>query len=130
MLANVASLGGKPSNTFFRETTKHLLLKDEISHYFFNDCDAQACTYTWNPFAAKPDDLPVGFGEQEELIYLQCNEDAQEKFKDFTLANFWLNVSSSYSTLAKNCNCSASSISNKMGMRTRVFYISYKQVEN
>ena len=33
------------------------------SIYFFNDGDAQACIYTRNPFAAKPDDLPVGNGE-------------------------------------------------------------------
>ena len=68
----------------------------------FNDGDAQACTYLRNPFTAKPDDLPVGTGEQEELIDLQCDEDAQEKFKNYTLANFWLNVSASYPALAKN----------------------------
>ena len=51
---------------------------------------------------SKPNDLPVGTGEQEELIDLQCDEGAQEKFKDYTLANFWLNVSTSYLALAKN----------------------------
>ena len=99
---NVASLGREPSITFVQKITKYLLLlKDEIKHYFFNDVDAQACTYTRNPFTAKPDDLPVGTGEQEELIDLQCDEGAQEKFKDFTLANFRLSVSSSHPTLAK-----------------------------
>ena len=103
MSENVASLGGEPCITFVQEITKHLLLlKDEIKRYFFNDGDAQACICTWKPFTAKPDDLPVGTGEQEELIDLQCDEGAQEKFKDFTLANFWLNVSFSYPTLAKN----------------------------
>ena len=93
MFENVASLGGEPSITFAQEITKHLLLlKDEIKQYFFNDGDAQACTYIRNPFTAKPDDLPVGTGEQEKLIDLQCDEDTQEKFKDYTLANFWLNV--------------------------------------
>ena len=88
MFENLASLGGEPSITFVQEITKHLLLKDEMKQYFFNDDDAQACTYIRNPFTAKPDDLPVGTGQQEELIDLQCDEGAQEKFKDYTLANF------------------------------------------
>ena len=102
MFENVASLGGKPSITFVQKITKHLLLKIEMKHHFFNGGNAQACIYTQNPFIAKPDDLPVVTGEQEELIHLQCDEGALEKFQDFTLANFWLNVSSSYSTPAKN----------------------------
>ena len=102
MFKNMTSFGGKRSNRFVQEITKHLLLEDEIKHYFFNDGDPQACTCIRNPFTAKPDDLPMGTGEQEELIDLQCNEDTQEKFKDFTLANFWFNVSSSNPTLAKN----------------------------
>ena len=70
------------SITFVQEITKHLLLlKDEIKHYFFNDGDAQACTYTRNPFIARPDYLPVGTGKQEELNDLQCGKDIQEKFK-------------------------------------------------
>ena len=76
---------------------------------------------------SKPNDLPVGTGEQEELIDLQCDEGAQEKFKDYTLANFWLNVSTSYLALAKN---TIPIVSNDMGMRTRIFYFSYNQVEN
>ena len=102
MFENMASLGGQPSISFVQEITKHLfLLKEKIKHYFFNDGDAQACTYSRNPFTAKPDDLPVETGEQE-LIDLQSDEGAQEKFKDFTSANFWLRVSSSYPTLVKN----------------------------
>ena len=86
MFENVASLGGEPSITFAQEITKHFfLLKYEIKHYFFNDGDTQAYTYSWNPFTAKPDDLPVGTSELEKLIDLQCNEGAQEKLKDFTL---------------------------------------------
>ena len=77
-------------------------MKDAIKYYFFDDGDAQACTYTRNSFTAKPDDLPVETGEQEELIDLESDEGALEKFKDFTLANFWLNVSSSYATITKN----------------------------
>ena len=103
MFENVASLGREPRITFAQKITKHLhLLINEIKHYFFNDVDAQACTYTRNQFTSKPDNLPVATGEQEELIDLQCDAGAQEKFKDFTLVNFCLNISSSYPTVAKN----------------------------
>ena len=57
---------------------------------------------TRNPFTAKPDDQPLGTGEQQKPIDLQCDKSELEKFKDFTLANFWSNVISSYPTLAKN----------------------------
>ena len=105
MFENVASLAGERSIAFGQEITKHLiLLKDEIKQYFFNDGDAQACTYIRNLFTVKPDDLLVGTGEQEELVDLQCDEGAQEKFKDHTTisANLWLDTSPSYPALAKN----------------------------
>ena len=131
MFENVASLAGEPSITFGQEIIKHLLLlKDEIKQHFFNHDDAQACTYIRNPFTVKPGDLLERTGEQEELIDLQCNEGAQEKFKNHKLADFWLNVSSSYPALAKKCNSSASHISNDMGMRIKIFYFSYNQVED
>ena len=44
----------------------------------------------------------MGTGEQEELIDLQCDEGAQEKFKNHKLAEFWLNLSPFYPALAKN----------------------------
>ena len=88
---------------FGQEIINHLLLlKDEIKQYLFNNGDAQACTYIWNPFTVKLGHLPVGTGEQEELIDLQCDEGAQEKLKTHKLANFWLNVSPSYPAQAKN----------------------------
>ena len=100
---NVASLAGEPSIVFGQEIIRHLLLlNDEIKQYFFNDGNAKACTYIWNPFTIKPGNLPVGTGEQEELIDSQCDEGAQEKFKNHKLADFWLNVSLSYPALAKN----------------------------
>ena len=102
MFENVASLAGEPSIVFSQEIINHLLLKDEIKQYLFNDGDAHACTYIRNPFTVKPGDLPVGTDKQEELIDLQCDESAQEKFKNHKLAEFWLNVSSSYPALAKN----------------------------
>ena len=125
MFENVASLGGEFSITFVQEITKHLfLLKDEIKQYFFNDGDAQACTYIRNSFTAKPDDLPVGTGEQEELIDLQCDEGAQEKFKDYTLANFWLNVSTSYLALAKSAIPQLLIFPTRMGRR--IFYFEWE----
>ena len=122
MFENVASLAVEPSIAFGQEIIKHLLLlKDEIKQYFFNDGDAQAYTYIRNQFTVKPGDLPLGTGEQEELVDLQCNEGAQEKCKNHKLAEFWLNVSPSYPALAKKCNSLASHISNDMGMQTRIF---------
>ena len=44
----------------------------------------------------------MGTGTQEELIDLLGDEGAQEKFKGFTFANFWLTVSFSHQTLAKS----------------------------
>ena len=89
MFENVASLAREPSIAFGQEIIKYfLLLIDEIKQYFFNDGNAQACTYIWNPFTVKPGDLPLGTGEQEELIDLQCDEGAQEKFKNYKLAKF------------------------------------------
>ena len=103
MFENVASLTEEPSIAFGQEIIKHLLLlKDEIKQHFFNDGDAQACTYIRNPFTVKPSDLLVGTDEQEELIDLQCDEGAQEKCKNHELAEFWLNLSLSYPVLAKN----------------------------
>ena len=82
MFENVASLAEEPTIAFGQEIIKHLLLlKDEIKQYLFNDGDAQACTYIWNPFTVKPGNLPVVTGEQEKLVDLKCNEGAQEKYK-------------------------------------------------
>ena len=87
MFEIVASLGEEPSITFVQITKYLFLLKDEIKHYFFDDGDAQACTYARNPLTVKPDGLPMGSSEQEELIDLQCDEGAHENLKDFALAD-------------------------------------------
>ena len=93
----------EPSIAFGQEIINHhLLLKDEIKQYLFNNGDAQACSYIRNPFTVKPGHLPGGTGEQEELIDLQCDEGAQEKFKTHKLAEFWVNISPSYPAQAKN----------------------------
>ena len=63
MFENMASLAGEPSIAFGQEIIKHLLLlNDEIKQYFFNDGDAQACTYIRNQLTVKPGDLPLGTG--------------------------------------------------------------------
>ena len=99
MFEKVASFAREHSIAFGQEIIKHLhLLKDDIKQYFFNDGDAQARTYIRNPLTVKPDDLPVETGEQE-LMDLQCAEDAQENHK---LPNLWLDTSFSYPALAKN----------------------------
>ena len=69
---NAASFGGESSITFVHEITKQLfLLEDEIKQSFFYDGDSQACTYTWKPFTANSDDLPVRTSEQRKLIDVQ-----------------------------------------------------------
>ena len=103
MFENIASLAGEPSIAFGQKIINHLLLlKDEIKQYLFNNVNAQTCTCIWNPFTVKPGDLPMGTGEQEELIDLHSDEGAQEKFKTHRLAEFWLNVSPSFPAVAKN----------------------------
>ena len=103
MFENVALLAREPSIAFGQEIIKHLLLlKDKSKQYLFSDDDAQACTYIRNHITDKPGNLSVGTGEQEELIDLQYDEDAQKKFKNHKLAKFRLNVSPSYPAQAKN----------------------------
>ena len=133
MFENVASLAGERSIAFGQEITKHLiLLKDEIKQCFFNDGDAQACTYIRNLFTVKPDDLLVGNGGQEELVDLQCDEGAQKKFKDHTskLGQLLVKCKSLLSGSSEKCSSSASHVSSDMGMRTRIFYFSYNRVED
>ncbi|KAF2358686.1 Ribonuclease H-like domain [Trinorchestia longiramus] len=47
-------------------------------------------------------DLPVGTGEQEELIDIQTDETANTKRKVCSHLNFWVNMASSYPTLARH----------------------------
>ena len=66
------------------------------SSYLFNASDIQAYTRIHSLMYQEET------GEQEELNDLQCDEGAQEIYKDFTLVNFWLNKSFSYPIIAKN----------------------------
>ncbi|XP_068239967.1 zinc finger BED domain-containing protein 5-like [Palaemon carinicauda] len=47
-------------------------------------------------------DLPVGAGEQEELIDIQADETAKTKHKECFPLNFWVSMASSYPTLARH----------------------------
>ena len=48
-----------------------------------------------------PSILPVGTGEQEEIIDIQSDEAAKIKHRDCSPINFWLTMSSAYPTLAQ-----------------------------
>ena len=48
-------------------------------HYF---PDATSCIYSINPFFVDSADLPVGTGEQVELIDIQIDEAAKIKHKE------------------------------------------------
>ncbi|KAG0713575.1 SCAN domain-containing protein 3 [Chionoecetes opilio] len=60
------------------------------------------CAYIANPFSVDPADLPVGTGEQEELIHIQTDEGAKTKHKECSPMNFWVSMASSYPTLARH----------------------------
>ncbi|XP_068212634.1 zinc finger BED domain-containing protein 5-like [Palaemon carinicauda] len=47
-------------------------------------------------------DLPVGTGEQEELIDIQADKTAKTKHKECSPLNFWVSMASSYPTLARH----------------------------
>ena len=67
-------------------------------HYF---PDVTSCMYFINTFFGDPADLPVGNGEQEELIDIQTHEAAKIKHKECgCLINFWLSMELSYPNLA------------------------------
>ena len=51
-------------------------------------------------FIIDPVDVPVGTGEQEELIDIQTDETAKIKHKECCPINFWLSMASSYPNLA------------------------------
>ncbi|KAG0718931.1 SCAN domain-containing protein 3 [Chionoecetes opilio] len=75
------------------------MLKTELKHYF---PDVTCCAYIANPFSVDPTDLPVGTGEQEELIHIQADEGAKTKHKECSPINFWVSMASSYPTLARH----------------------------
>ncbi|XP_068215810.1 zinc finger BED domain-containing protein 5-like [Palaemon carinicauda] len=89
----------EPTDEFAQEIVHHLsLLKTELKHYFLD----VTCAYVANPFSVDPADLPVETGEQEEIIDIQADETAKTKHKECFTLNFWVNMASSYSTLARH----------------------------
>nr|CAB3266629.1 suppressor of tumorigenicity 7 protein homolog [Phallusia mammillata] len=73
------------------------VLKAELTHYF---PDVDCCPCITNPFSVDPADLPVGTGEQEQLIDIQADDTTQAMHKEYSPTVFWLNMASSYPTLA------------------------------
>ena len=60
------SVEDKPNDKFSEEIVCHISqLKMELMHYF---PDVTSCAYSINPFFFDPADIPVGTGEQKELI--------------------------------------------------------------
>ena len=83
-----------------KEIIGHLSqLKTELINYF---PDVAYCAYSVNPFFIDPVDVPVGTGEQEELIDIQTDEAAKIKHKECCPINFWLSMASLYSNLVRH----------------------------
>ena len=96
MIAGVKELKMKCS--FSEEIASHLAsLTEELEQYF---PEAASYEYITNPFSVNPHDLPVGTGEQEELIDLQEYNEAKIRHRDRPAINFWLDFAASYPTLA------------------------------
>lgn len=100
MFELLTTLKSEPNDEFAQEIVHHLsLLKTELKHYF---PDVTCCAYIANPFSVDPADLPVGTGEQEELIDIQADETAKTKHKECSPVNFWVSMASTYPTLARH----------------------------
>ena len=67
--------------------------KAELLDYF---PDAISCAYMTDHFSVHPADLPVGIGEQEELIE---GPDSKDIIQECSSINVWLCIISSYLTL-------------------------------
>uniref|UniRef100_H2XQP6 HAT C-terminal dimerisation domain-containing protein n=1 Tax=Ciona intestinalis TaxID=7719 RepID=H2XQP6_CIOIN len=91
----LTSLQSQPSDKLSSATA----LKSELMHYF---PDMTCCAYITNPFLVVPSLLPVGTGEQEDIIDIQSDETAKTLHKESSPINVWLNMASTYETLAGN----------------------------
>ncbi|KAF2358175.1 hypothetical protein FHG87_011069 [Trinorchestia longiramus] len=56
----------------------------------------------WRTRSLSQADLPVGTGEQEELIDIHADDTAKMKHKECPPLNFWVSLVSSYPTLARH----------------------------
>ena len=94
MFKDFSSLQYQHSEKLFQEICCHIkLLKSELMHYF----PIIHIPYVSNPFFVNPSVLPVGTGEQEEII----DEAAKIKHKECSPVNFGVAMSSTYPTLAQ-----------------------------
>ena len=83
MFKLLISIADKPTEEFSKEIVCHLWqLQMESMHYF---PDVTSCAYSINPIFVNPADLPVGTGEQEELIDILNDETAKIKQKNATV---------------------------------------------
>ena len=127
MSKNLTSVEKIPDVGISNEIIDHLSqLKTELLNYFL---DVACCAYSINPFSMDPADVPVGTGEQEELIDMQTDETAKIKQKECCPINFWLSVASSYPNLACVVVSRLLICSIYLGMRTRVFSFVDHQIE-
>ena len=100
MFKLLTSLQRQPNEKMFEEIRCHLnQLKAELMHYF---PAIKRCAYLNNPFTINLSLLPVGTGEQKDIIDIQCDEAVRTKHKECSPLNFWLSMSSTYQNLAQN----------------------------
>ena len=100
MFQLLTTLSVEPNDQLSQEIHDHLkLLRMELLHYF---PDLVSWTYAVNPFCIDPALLPVGTGEQEEIIDIQVDDTAKSKLNECSLIDFWLIMGSTYPTLARN----------------------------
>ena len=82
MFQFLTTLSIEPNDKLSQEIEDHLkLLRTEMVHYF---PDLVSCTYAVNPFCTDPALLPVGTGEQEEIIDIQVDDTAKAKQKELS----------------------------------------------
>jgi len=99
MFKLLSSLPRQPTEKLCEEIGCHLKqLKAQLMHYF---SAINCCAYITNPFPVNPSLLPVGTGEQEDIIDIQSDESANTMHKEYSAINFWLNMSSTYPSLAQ-----------------------------
>ena len=94
MFQLLTTLSVEPNDQLSQEIHDHLKL-----HYF---PDLVSCTYAVNPFCIDPALLPVGTGEQEEIIDIQVDNTAKSKLNKCSPIDFWLIMGSTYPTLAQS----------------------------
>ena len=100
MFELLTTLSVEPNGQLSQKIHDHLkLLRMELLHYL---PDLVSCTYPVNPFCIDPALLPVGTGEQEEIIDIQVDDTAKSKLNECSPIDFWLIMGSTYPTFARN----------------------------